>query len=185
MMAIHVTCTGRNGTLEDSQIHLFIILMFTWFSSYPLRSQRWSCPWCPAVECLGHTGVFASPRHSNLDPPPTCEYAENHLILNEWLFLMTHMFGLTKGMTVITNIYEVVSQHLFLTLLSCVCGRSASRGFSRSCVWLGSDLGGRLRVSLQFGPVCHTERAQLNSSKSIHHRSRHYWLTKEKVKARI
>lgn len=66
-----------------------------------------------------------------------------------------------------------------LTLLSCVCGTSVSRGSSTSCVWPGSGPAGRLLASLRSGPVYHTERARWSSSTSTHHRSRCYWLKRE------
>lgn len=67
-----------------------------------------------------------------------------------------------------------------LTLPSCVCGRSVSRGSSRSCVWPSWGLARRLLASPRSGPVCRTERAPWSSSRSTRRRSRCYWLRREK-----
>lgn len=73
----------------------------------------------------------------------------------------------------------------FLTLLSCVCGRSVSRGFSMSCVWPGSGPAGRLQASLRSGPVYRTGHAQWSSNTSTHRRSRRYWLRRENKRHNI
>ena len=70
--------------LKETHSFWFLILIKNIFA-YPLRSQRWSCPWCPAVECRGRTGASASPRHSNLDPPPTWEHVKDMFEMTRWL----------------------------------------------------------------------------------------------------
>lgn len=63
-----------------------------------------------------------------------------------------------------------------LTLPSCACGRSVSRGSSRSCAWPRPDPAGRPPGILLTGRVCRRGRAQWNSSTSTLHRNTRCWL---------
>lgn len=53
MVSIHVSCTRREQSSENVWLRGRTLHMSCY--SHPLRSQRWSYPWRPAVGCLGHT----------------------------------------------------------------------------------------------------------------------------------
>ena len=63
-----------------------------------------------------------------------------------------------------------------LTQPSCACGRTSSRGSSRSSSWPGPGRAGRRPESPLSGQAFRTERALWSSSRSTRHRNRCCWL---------
>lgn len=131
--------------------------------SHPWGSQKWSCPWCPAAACHCHKVASVWPLRSSLDPPPT------------W----------AVSVSVSTDAFKPTVQFLnampddvrwCLTLPSCACGRSVSRGSSTSYAWPVPDPAGRQPGTPRSDRVCRRERAQWNSSTSTPHRNTRCWL---------
>lgn len=172
MMSIHVACTGREQ--ESGEIR-WPGENFEVISS----ESRWTMH-------LTHQEVKDGHIHDVQQPSASVIWRRLlHLITVIWVHLPpenthkpTHRHFIITWPTpggVLT-----FPECCILTLLSCACGTSVSRGSSRSCVWQDSGLAGRPPVSPRSGPVYHKGRARWSSSTSTRRRSRRYWLRREK-----